>query len=98
MFRRRRRPPVFLSAWLDAGSYTVVGRVAGAAFTETVPFGIGETHAVPRDGDRYMAVCGQCMRMWSRRRFDPRREAEVCSDCERLTVEIASLSADLAHL
>lgn len=88
---------MFLSAWRELGSYSVAGRVVGASFTQTVPFGLGETHAVPRDGDRYTAVCGRFVRMWSLRRWDPNFEAEVCPDCERLTAEIARLNEDLAQ-
>jgi hypothetical protein len=80
----RERQAVFLLAWRDLSSYTVASHVAGLGMSsQVVPIGTGIAHAVPRDGDRYTAVCGRFVRMWSYRRWSSSSFEELCPDCER---------------
>ena len=71
-------------SWRELGSYTMASRVGGVGVSQIVGFGCGQAHAVLRDGDRYTALCGRFVRMWSHRRWSASWGDEMCPDCERL--------------
>ena len=60
------------------------GKRMGRQTTRFNQVGIGDVHAVPADGDRGTAVCGQPVRVTGSTPWPP-TFGDSCSECERRT-------------